>query len=147
MDDLKYATAAGAISYGFPAIADTIIPEVLPTGVTQYEHVVSMPFDDIDGRDDLERAERLIQKCIEVRGVKVKIAEIPIPVPYGSAFEGERVRKDDMRIEFGGKKSRAFEYLLMRDPDEIEDGKIELVGPDFDEVEEAAPWTWASSSR
>jgi len=84
----------------------------------------------------LERAEKLIQKCIEVRGVKVKIAEIPIPVPYGSAFEGERVRKDDMRVEFGGKKSRAFEYLLMRDPDEIEDGKIEIVGPGLEEVEE-----------
>jgi acetyl-CoA synthase len=136
IDDLKYATAAGAINYGFPAIADTVIPEVLPTGVTEFEHVVSMPFDDIDGKDDLERAEKLIQKCIEVRGVKVKIAEIPIPVPYGSAFEGERVRKDDMRVEFGGKKSRAFEYLLMRDPDEIEDGKIEIVGPGLDEVEE-----------
>lgn len=136
VDDLKYATAAGAISYGFPVIADTVIPEILPTGITQYEHVISMPFDDIEGQDDLERAERLVQKCIEVRGVKVKIAEIPIPVPYGSAFEGERVRKDDMRIEFGGKKARALEYLLMRDPDEIEDGKIELVGPDFDEVEE-----------
>jgi acetyl-CoA synthase len=136
VDDLKYATAAGAISYGFPVIADTVIPEILPTGITQYEHVISMPFDDIEGQDDLERAERLVQKCIEVRGVKVKIAEIPIPVPYGSAFEGERVRKDDMRIEFGGKKARALEYLLMRDPDEIEDGKIELIGPDFDEVEE-----------
>jgi acetyl-CoA synthase len=137
IDDLKYATAAGAISYGFPAIADTVIPEVRPTGVTEFEHVISMPFDDIDGKDDLERAEKLIQKCIEVRGVKVKIAEIPIPVPYGSAFEGERVRKDDMRIEFGGKKSRAFEYLRMADADEIEDGKIELIGPDFDDVEEA----------
>jgi acetyl-CoA synthase len=138
IDDLKYATAAGAINYGFPAIADTVIPEVLPTGVTEFEHVVSMPFDDIDGKDDLERAEKLIQKCIEVRGVKVKIAEIPIPVPYGSAFEGERVRKDDMRVEFGGKKSRAFEYLRMVDPDEIEDGKIELVGPDLDEMEEGS---------
>jgi len=136
IDDLKYATAAGAINYGFPAIADTVIPEVLPTGVTEFEHVVSMPFDDIDGKDDLERAEKLIQKCIEIRGVKVQIAEIPIPVNYGSAFEGERVRKDDMRVEFGGRKSRAFEYLRMLGPDEIEDGKIELVGPDFDEVEE-----------
>ena len=138
VDDLKYATAAGAISYGFPVIADTVIPQILPTGVTEFEHVISMPFDDIEGKDDLERAERLVAKCMEVRGVKVKIAEIPIPVPYGSAFEGERVRKDDMRIEFGGKKSRAFEYLLMRDPDEIEDGKIELVGPDFDDLEEGA---------
>ncbi len=138
IDDLKYATAAGAISYGFPAIADTVIPEILPTGVTEFEHVISMPFDDIEGKDDLERAEKLIQKCIEVRGVKVQIAEIPIPVPYGSAFEGERVRKDDMRVEFGGKKSRAFEYLRMVDPDDIEDGKIELVGPDFDEFDEGA---------
>ena len=138
IDDLKYATAAGAISYGFPAIADTVIPEVLPTGVTEFEHVVSMPFDDIDGKDDLERAERLIQKCIEIRGVKVKIAEIPIPVSYGSAFEGERVRKEDMRIEFGGKSSRAFEHLRMVEPDKIEDGKIELVGPDFDEMEEGS---------
>ena len=34
VDDLKYATAAGAISYGFPVIADTRIPQILPTGVT-----------------------------------------------------------------------------------------------------------------
>ena len=57
VDDLKYAAAAGAINYGFPVIADTVIPEILPTGVTTYEHVVSMPFDQIDGKDDLERAE------------------------------------------------------------------------------------------
>ncbi|HAL60905.1 MAG TPA: CO dehydrogenase/CO-methylating acetyl-CoA synthase complex subunit beta [Chloroflexi bacterium] len=136
VDDLKYATAGGVISYGFPVIADTVIPEILPTGVTQYEHVISMPFDDIEGKDDLERATRLVQRCIEVRGVKVKIAEIPIPIPYGSAFEGERVKRADMRIEFGGKYSRAFEYLRMRDLDEVEDGKIEIVGPGFEDVEE-----------
>ncbi|HEX9091852.1 MAG TPA: hypothetical protein VF831_10205, partial [Anaerolineales bacterium] len=67
VDDLKYAAAAGAINYGFPVIADTVIPEILPTGVTTFEHVVSMPFEEIDGKDDLERAERLVQKCIEVR--------------------------------------------------------------------------------
>ena len=134
VDDLKYATAAGAINFGFPVIADTIIPEILPTGVTTYEHVVSMPFNEIEGADDLERAERLVQKCIEIRGVKVRVTEVPVPVPYGSAFEGEVVRKTDMRVEFGGKHSRAFEYLLMADLDEIEDGKIELVGPAFDDV-------------
>ena len=47
-----------------------------------------------------------MQKCIEVRGVKVKVADVPVPVPYGSAFEGEVVRKADMRVEFGGKYSR-----------------------------------------
>ncbi|MBP7964697.1 MAG: hypothetical protein KA003_22135 [Caldilineaceae bacterium] len=134
VDDLKYATAAGAINFGFPVIADTVIPEILPTGITTYEHVVSMPFNEIEGKDDLERAERLVQKAIEVRGVKVRISEVPVPVPYGSAFEGERVRKADMRIEFGGKYSRAFEYLRMMDLDQVDDGKIEVIGPDWEEV-------------
>ncbi len=134
VDDLKYATAAGAISYGFPTIADTVIPQILPTGVTAYEHVISMPFDDIEGKDDIERAKRLVQRAIEVRGVKIKITEVPIPVPYGSAFEGERVRKADMRVEFGGKYSRAFEYLRMAEFDEVEDGRIEVVGPGFEDL-------------
>jgi acetyl-CoA synthase len=135
VDDLKYAAAAGAINFGFPVIADTVIPEILPTGITRYEHVVSMPFREIEGKDDLERAERLVQKCIEVRGVKVKVADVPVPVPYGSAFEGEVVRKADMRIEFGGKYSRCFEYLHMAPLDEVVDGKVQVVGPGFDEIE------------
>ncbi len=134
VDDLKYAAAAGAINFGFPVIADTVIPEILPTGVTTYEHVVSMPFNQIEGKDDLERAERLVQKCIEVRGVKVKVSHVDVPVPYGSAFEGEVVRKADLRVEFGGKYSRAFEYLYMAPLDEVTDGKIEVVGPDFSNV-------------
>ena len=134
VDDLKYAAAAGAINFGFPVIADTVIPEILPTGVTTYEHVVSMPFDKIDGTDDLERAERLIQKCIEVRGVKIKMTEVPIPVPYGSAFEGEVVRKTDLRVEFGGKHSRCFEYLYTAPLEDVVDGKVEIVGPDFSSI-------------
>ena len=136
VDDLKYATAAGALNYGFPVIADTVIPQILPTGVTRYEHVISMPFDDIEGETDAEKARRLVQRCMEVRGIKVKITEVPIPVPYGSAFEGERVRRADMRVEFGGKYSRAFEYLKMNPMDEVEDGKIEVVGPGFEDIEE-----------
>ncbi len=134
VDDLKYAAAAGAISYGFPVIADTVIPEIHPTGVTRYEHVISMPWNEIEGQDDAERAKKMVQKAIEVRGVKIQVTEVPIPVPYGSAFEGEVVRKNDMRVEFGGKYSRAFEYLYMTEMDAIEDGKIEIVGPDFGEV-------------
>jgi len=134
VDDLKYAAAAGAINFGFPVIADTVIPEILPTGVTTYEHVVSMPFNQIEGTDDLERAERLVQKCIEIRGVKVKVSNVAVPVPYGSAFEGEVVRKADLRVEFGGKHSRCFEYLHMASLEEVVDGKIEVVGHGFDKV-------------
>jgi len=138
VDDLKYAAAAGAISYGFPTIADTVIPEILPTGVTQYEHVISMPWNEIDAETDTEKAAKLVQRAIEVRGVKIKITEVPVPVAYGSAFEGEVVRRADMRIEFGGKNSRAFEYLAMRDMDEVEDHKIEVIGPGFEDQEEGA---------
>jgi len=134
VDDLKYAAAAGAINFGFPVIADTVIPEILPTGITRYEHVVSMPFNEIEGKDDLERAELLVQKCIEVRGVKVKVAQVPVPVPYGSAFEGEVVRKADMRIEMGGKYSRCFEYLYMTSLDDVVDGKVDVVGPGFEDI-------------
>jgi acetyl-CoA synthase len=134
IDDLKYAAAAGAINFGFPVIADTVIPEILPTGVTAYEHVVSMPFNEIEATDDLERAQKLVQKCIEVRGVKIKIADVPVPVPYGSAFEGEVVRRADMRVEFGGKNSLAFEYLFMTDLEEITDGKVEVIGPGLDTI-------------
>ncbi|MEA3338470.1 MAG: acetyl-CoA decarbonylase/synthase complex subunit alpha/beta [Chloroflexota bacterium] len=138
LDDLKYATGAGVLSYGFPIIADTIVPEILPTGVTRYEHIVSMPWNEIEAESDEERAAKMVQRAIEVRGVKIKITEVPVPVAYGSAFEGEVVRRTDMRIEFGGKHSRAFEYLHMADMDDVEDHKIEVIGPGFEDQEVGA---------
>jgi len=127
VDDEKYATAAGAISYGFPTIADTDIPQILPTGVCTYEHVVSsVPHD------------KIVQKATEVRGLKIIVTKVPIPVSYGPAFEGERVRKDDLYAECGGRKSTCFEYLRMREMDKIKNGRIELVGPDIDELEPGA---------
>ena len=113
--DEWYATAAGAINYGFPTIADSDIPEILPTGVCTYEHVVSkIPHDQI------------VEKAIEVRGLKIKVAEIDIPVAHSPAFEGERIRKEDMHCEFGGQRTPAFEWLRMLDISEVEDGKVEV---------------------
>ena len=125
VDDEKYANAAGAINYGFPTIADTDIPKILPTGVCTYEHVVPLvPHD------------KIVEKCIEVRGLKVAAAKVDIPVPYGPAFEGERIRKEDMQIEVGGPGTPSFEYVVMRDNSEIEDGRVEVIGPDIDEMEQ-----------
>ena len=122
--DEWYATAAGAINYGFPTIADSDIPQILPTGVCTYEHVVSnVPH------------EKIVEKAIEVRGLKIKVSEVPIPVPYSPAFEGERIRKEDMHCEFGGQRTPAFEWLRMLDTGEVEDGRIEVKGPDVDSVE------------
>jgi len=121
----KYAVAAGAINYGFPVIADTDIPQILPTGVCTYEHVVSqVPY------------ENMVEKALEVRGCKVKITKVPIPVPYGPAFEGERIRKADTHVEFGGNITSAFEFVSMVDLNQINDGEIEIIGSDIDAVEE-----------
>ena len=120
----KYAAAAGAINYGFPVIADTDIPQILPTGVCTYEHVVAQV-----------PPETMVEKALEVRGCKVKITKVPIPVPYGPAFGGERIRKADAQIEFGGNRTTAFEFATMVDLDQINDGDIEVIGPDIDQVE------------
>jgi len=60
-------------------------------------------------------------------------------VPYGPAFEGETIRRPDMYIEAGGpSKSLAFELLRMRDPEEVADGKVSLIGKDVDEMPEGS---------
>ncbi len=123
--DEWYANAAGAINWGFPTIADTPIPEVLPTGICTYEHVVSnIPHD------------QLVSKASEVRGLKVTVAEIPIPVSFGAAFEGERIRKGEWYVECGGGRTPMVEYCTTKRMEEVEDGKIEVIGPNINEVPE-----------
>jgi acetyl-CoA synthase len=119
----KYAAAAGAINYGFPVIADTDIPQILPTGVCTYEHVVS----------SVPHAS-MVERALEVRGCKVKITKVPIPVPYGAAFEGERIRKADVQVEFGGNRTTGFEFVTTVALDQINDGDVEIIGPDLDQV-------------
>ncbi len=121
-----YAVGAAAILMGFPVISDSeSTPEVRATGVTTYEALVVEP-----------SPEKLVPTAIEVRGVKVKVEEIDIPVSYSPAFEGERVRREDMHVEFGGKYSNAVELAVMGELDEINDGDITVNGKDFDSVEE-----------
>jgi len=123
--DEKYATAAGAINYGFPVISNVDIPEILPTGICRYEHVVAnVPMDEI------------ISRSVEIRGLTIKVEKVPIPVPFGAGFEGERVRKEDMFVQFGGKYSDAFELLRMKPMEEVTDGAIEVIGPEIEEMTE-----------
>ncbi|MFH1578335.1 MAG: acetyl-CoA decarbonylase/synthase complex subunit alpha/beta [Candidatus Omnitrophota bacterium] len=124
VDDLKYATGAGAINMGFPIIADTRIPEIKPSGITTYEALVS----ELDHK-------KIVARAMEVRGVKVAVNQIPLPIPYAAAFEGERVRKEQLYVEFGSKASSAFEYVKTEDSQRVEDGKVEIIGPDIDQLE------------
>jgi acetyl-CoA synthase len=132
VSDEWYANAAGAVNWGFPTIADSGIPEVLPTGICTYEHVVSnVPHDEI------------VARAVEVRGLKVAVAEVPIPVSYGAAFEGERVRREDVYAEARGGKNVVCEWTTSKSMDEVEDGKVEVIGPDLDEIGEGGQFDMA----
>jgi len=124
VSDEWYANAAGCINFGFPVIADTPIPQVLPTGICTYEHVISnVPYED------------MVAKAVETRGLKVTVTEVPIPIAYGPAFEGERVRGDDIFLECGGGRTQMIELSEMKDMSEVEDGKIEIIGPDLGDLQ------------
>ncbi|MDR1576715.1 MAG: CO dehydrogenase/CO-methylating acetyl-CoA synthase complex subunit beta [Deltaproteobacteria bacterium] len=120
------ANAAGCVNWGFPTLADTDIPEILPTGVCTYEHVVAnVPIHE------------MVQKSVEVRGLKTTVATVDVPVAYGPAFEGERIRKNDMYLEIGGgSKTATVEWVTSAPMDKVEDGRIEVFGPDIKDVPE-----------
>ncbi|MDR3090502.1 MAG: CO dehydrogenase/CO-methylating acetyl-CoA synthase complex subunit beta [Desulfobulbaceae bacterium] len=117
--------AAGAVNWGFPTLADTDIPEILPTGICTYEHVIAnVPHNEI------------CQRSIEVRGLKVNVTKIDIPMAFGPAFEGERVRGGDLYCQMGGGKTQCTELVKRAEMSEIEDGKVTVVGKDIADLKE-----------
>ncbi|MEW5745133.1 MAG: acetyl-CoA decarbonylase/synthase complex subunit alpha/beta [Nitrospirota bacterium] len=126
LDDIKWTTGAGAINMGFPAIADTDVPVIHPTGVCTYEEVDK----------ELDHS-KIVQRGIELRGLKIIVEKPPIPVSYGPAFEGERIRKEDTFIEFGGQRTPAFEWVKMVELEDIpEDNKVIVIGDSWQELYE-----------
>jgi acetyl-CoA synthase len=119
------AAAAGAVNWGFPTLADTDIPEILPTGVCTYEHVVANVAHD-----------KMVEKSVEVRGLKTTVSEIEIPCAFGPAYEGERVRGADLFAQMGGGKTQATELVKMAEMKEIDDGKVIVDGPDITDLKE-----------
>lgn len=120
------ANAAGCVNWGFPTLADTDIPPILPTGVCTYEHVVPNV-----------AHEEMVQRSVEVRGLKTTVTSIDIPLAYGPSFEGERIRKGDMYVEMGGaSKTPTVEWVTTLPMDKVEDGKVEVIGPDLSTVKE-----------
>ncbi len=119
IDHIKAAAEFAVMFNGSPTITDQEVEEIPDKYVVQKDY------------------EKMIQTAIEVRDIQVKLEPVDIPVAYGPAFEGETVRRPQTYIEAGGAaKTTAFEILKMRDEDEVEDGKITLIGKDVDEMEE-----------
>ncbi len=84
----------------------------------------------------LQPGENPITIACEMRGIKARIEKVDIPIPFGSAFEGERVRKPDLAIEIGNNLTPSFELLTMAPLSEVEDGKITVHGADIDTLPE-----------
>ena len=116
LNEVVVSAGAGAIALGFPVIVDVDLAENQVEGalVSVLDHT------------------QTVKKSLELRNIRIKIKELPIPVAFAAAFEGEIVRRKDMFAEINGEKMPTCELLLMRDADKIEDHKITIIGPDLD---------------
>ena len=126
IDAVVVSAGAGAIALGFPVIVDIDLGENQVPGAL--ESVC-----DHSGT---------VKKSLELRGIKIKVKELPIPVAFAAAFEGEIIRKADMHAEFYSGKNPTAELVVMREMDQVEDHKITVVGPDLDAGNEFALATY-----
>jgi acetyl-CoA decarbonylase/synthase complex subunit beta len=66
-----------------------------------------------------------------------------IPVDVGVIYEGERIRRNDMYVELGGPDIKEkFELARVKKPEEIEDGKTIIVGPDLKDMQEGKSYSF-----
>ena len=118
LDSVVVSAGAGAIALGFPVIVDIDLGENQVPGA-----LVSV----------LDHAET-VKTSLELRNIKVKAKAVSLPVGFASAFEGEIIRRPNTYVEFDSDHNPTCELLTMADdPDEIEDHKIELIGPEVPE--------------
>ena len=122
IDAVVVSAGAGAIALGFPVIVDIDLGENQVPGA-----LVSV----CDHNDT-------VKTSLELRDIKIKVTELPIPVAFAAAFEGEIIRKADMHNECWSSKNPTAELVMMRELNEVEDHRITIVGPDFDEAKELA---------
>ncbi len=115
LNEVIVSVGAGAIALGFPVKTDVPVPEVPGALMTQADHSKTVEF------------------SLEAREIKIKVTKIDVPVSVASAFEGERVRKENMFAEFGGNKTECWELVTSGDPATMEDHKITVIGPDIDD--------------
>ena len=53
----------------------------------------------------------------------------------GPQYEGEVIRKENLQVEFGGPKAKAkFELVTLKGLDEVENEKVEIIGPDIPDM-------------
>ncbi len=114
IDAVVVSAGAGAIALGFPVVVDIDLAENQVPGALESvcDHGLT------------------VKRSLELRNIKIKSKELPIPVAFAAAFEGEIIRKADMHNEFWSGKNATAELVMMAD--NVEDHKITIVGPDLD---------------
>ena len=119
LDAVTVSAGAGAIALGFPVVADIDLGDMQVPGALE----------------SVLNHEETVKKSLELRNIKIKVTEIPIPVAFSSTYEGEIIRRGDMQVEFDGSRVDCFELVCTKEASEIEDHEFKLIGPDFDQME------------
>ena len=122
IDAVVVSAGAGAIALGFPVIVDIDLGDNQVPGalVSVCDHA------------------NTVATSLELREIKIKVTELPIPVAFAAAFEGEIIRKADMHNECWSSKNPTAELVAMKELSEVEDHKITIIGPDLDEAKDLA---------
>ena len=118
LSDEIVSYGAGAICLGFPVVSN------------ETENMFRVPKSLIQQLD----TSKWNATSLEARDIKLKITNIDIPVAFATAFEGEIIRRGDMQVEVDGSRVDCFELVHTCDASEVEDHKIEVVGPEIDDI-------------
>ena len=126
LNEVVVSAGAGAIALGFPVIVDVDLGENQVPGALESvcDHA------------------NTVKKSLELRNIKIKVKELPVPVAFAAAFEGEIIRKADMNTEFYSGKNPTAELVVMREMNEIEDHKITIIGPEIGSAKDLALGTY-----
>ena len=123
IDPVVVSAGAGAIALGFPVVADVDLGENQVPGAL--ESVCDHG--------------KTVEKSLELREIRIRSKELPIPVAFASAFEGEIIRRSDMHTEFYSGDNVTCELVLGREMSQVEDHKISLIGPDIGDGVQSLP--------
>ena len=123
IDPVVVSAGAGAIALGFPVVADVDLGENQVPGAL--ESVCDHG--------------KTVEKSLELREIRIRSKELPIPVAFASAFGGEIIRRSDMHTEFYSGDNVTCELVLGREMSQVEDHKIRLIGPDIGDGVQSLP--------
>lgn len=116
--DVPREAVAGAITLGVPVFSTyTLLPS------------------EVEGYFEVDSADRLLTEASRRLSLLVAL-EHELPVGFSEIYEGKSVRSRDVYVEFGGGVTPYFELVVSRSLDEVDEGSVEVIGVDLDEMPE-----------